>query len=179
MKQFATYFTHGVRNGSQLARASITRTAPRRSWEWWMRFSSANWRACRFRFANEVDEQSLPTLLAERDTLKRRCEQLEAFLSNVGYPPGHFYSPIVDVSDRHAIKAVTTRVDAPLPAGIQIDAPAMTSMMERLAEHHRHFPFPRHQAAGYRFCFDNPFFGCYDASVLFSMLLECQVAPGH
>jgi len=61
----------------------------------------------------------------------------------------------------------------------------MTSMMERLAEHHRLFPFPRLQAAGYRFYFDNPFFGCYDASVLFSMLLEVrprriiEVGCGH
>ena len=58
-------------------------------------------------------------------------------------------------------------------------------MMERLAEHHRHFSFPRNQTAGYRFHFDNPFFGCYDASILFSMLLEfrpcriIEVGCGH
>lgn len=134
-----------------------------------------------------MDEQSsaLQTLLAERDDLRQRCERLEALLGNVGYPPGHFYSPIVDVSDWHAIEAVRTRVDARLPAGIMLDVPAMTSMMERLAEHHRHFPFPRHQAADYRFYFDNPFFGCYDASILFSMLLEVrprriiEVGCGH
>lgn len=134
-----------------------------------------------------MDEQSsaLQNLLSERDALKQHCERLEAIIANVGFPPGHFYSPIVDVSDRHAIKAVRTRVNAPLPAGIQIDVAAMTSMMQRLAEHHRLFPFPRHQAAGYRFHFDNPFFGCYDASVLFSMLLEfrprrvIEVGCGH
>jgi hypothetical protein len=48
----------------------------------------------------------------------------------------------------------------------------MTALMKRLAEQHRHFPFPRHPDPGFRFCFDNPFFGCHDASVLFSMLLE-------
>lgn len=58
-------------------------------------------------------------------------------------------------------------------------------MMKRLAEHHRHFSFPRHREAGYRFYFDNPFFGCYDASILFSMLLEfrprriVEVGCGH
>jgi len=89
------------------------------------------------------------------------------------------------MSDQHAIDPVRTRVDAPLPAGIKIDVPAITSLMERLAEHHRRFPFPRHQAVGYRFYFDNPFFGCYDASVLFSMLLEfrphrvIEVGCGH
>jgi hypothetical protein len=139
------------------------------------------------KLANDVDEQSgaLRTLLSERDDLKQHCERLEALLANVSYPPGHFYSPIVDVSDQHAITAVRTRIDAPLPAGIKIDVPAMTSMMKRLAEHHRLFPFPRHQTAGYRFYFDNPFFGCYDASILFSMLLEVrprrivEVGCGH
>jgi len=61
----------------------------------------------------------------------------------------------------------------------------MTSMMMRLAEHHRHFPFPRHPEPRCRFYFDNPFFGCYDASILFSMLLEfrprrvVEVGCGH
>ena len=134
-----------------------------------------------------MDEQSsaLQTLLSERDALKQRCEQLEAFLANVGYPPGHFYSPIVELSDRHAINAVRTRLDAAPPRGIKIDVQAMASMMERLAEHYSRFPFPRHQTAGYRFHFDNPFFGCYDASILFSMLLEVrprriiEVGCGH
>jgi Methyltransferase domain len=132
-----------------------------------------------------VDEQSLQTLLAERDALKQRCERLEALLANVGYPPGHFYSPIVDVSDRHAIHAVRHRLEAPPSPGITIDEPAMNSMMERLAEHHRLFPFPRNQTAGFRFYFDNPFFGCYDASILFSMVLEIkphriiEVGCGH
>jgi hypothetical protein len=134
-----------------------------------------------------VDEPSsaYQTLLAERESLKQRCEQLETLLANVGYPPGHFYSPIVDVSDRHAINAVRTRANLPMPAGIKIDVAGMTSMMQRLAGHHRLFPFPRHQAAGYRFYFDNPFFGCYDASILFSMLQEVrprriiEVGCGH
>jgi len=97
-----------------------------------------------------VDEQSsaLQTLLSERGVLRQRCERLEALLANVGYPPSHSYSPIVDVSDRHAIEAVRTRVNAPLPAGMKVDVPAMTSMMERLAEHHRHFPRTTHILAG-------------------------------
>ena len=128
---------------------------------------------------------SLQSLLAERDDLRQRCEHLQAVLANVGYPPGHFYSPVVDVRDPCAIEAVRGRLRAPSPAGVAIDAGQMTSMMKRLAEQHRHFPFPRHQQEGFRFYFDNPFFGCHDASVLFSMLLEfrprrvIEVGCGH
>ena len=44
MKQFATYFTHGVRNGAQL-RAEIYHAAeaPPESWIWWMSSSTARW----------------------------------------------------------------------------------------------------------------------------------------
>jgi len=128
---------------------------------------------------------ALEVLLAERDQLKEYCARMEALLSNLGHPPGHFYSPIVDVSNVHAIAAVRDRLKAPLPAGIAIDAEGMASMMKRLAKHHRHFAFPRHREAGYRFHFDNPFFGCYDASILFTMLLEfrprriVEVGCGH
>jgi hypothetical protein len=131
------------------------------------------------------DQSAIQVLLAERDELRRHCERLEAFLSNVGWPPGHFYSPIVDVRNPHAIAAARDRLSAPLPAGVTIAMEMMTSMMKRLAEHHHHFSFPRHQEAGYRFYFDNQFFGCYDASILFSMLLEfrprriVEVGCGH
>jgi len=134
-----------------------------------------------------VDEQpgALDALLAERDRLKQHCESLQAQLANLGYPPGHFYSPIVDASDPRVMEAVRNRVSAPFPAGIALDVEKMTSLMQRLAEQHRHFPFPRHQQPEYRFYFDNPFFGCHDASVLFSMLLEfkprriVEVGCGH
>lgn len=124
----------------------------------------------------ESDRADLQALLAERDELKRHCERLQALLANIGYPPGHFYSPVVEVTDRHAIAAVRCRTSAPLPSGVQVDPEKMRSVMKRLAEQHRHFPFPRHETAGYRYYFDNPLFGCHDASVLFSILLEFRPA---
>ena len=137
--------------------------------------------------ADDVDDdrRTIQILLAERDELRQHCERLKAFLSNVGFPPGHFYSPIVDVCNPHAIAAVRGRLNAPFPAGVAIEAETMTTMMKRLAKHYRHFSFPRHQEAGYRFYFDNPFLGCYDACILFSMLLEfrprriVEVGCGH
>src|ERR1700704_1829149 len=175
------------------APAFITRTIPRRSWGWWMRSSSASWRRRRSwaerqtRLRDKVDEEerALQDVLAERAKLKQHCEHLEALLANISYPPGHFYSPIVNVGEPHAIEAVRKRASAPFPAGIAIDTGKMMAMMTRLAEQHRHFSFPRHQQADYRFYFDNPFFGCHDASTLFSMLLEfrprrvIEIGCGH
>ena len=133
----------------------------------------------------DPDPNATQSLSAERDELRERCSLLEALLSNTGYPPGHFYSPVVDVQDPHAIGAVRGRIAAPLPAGVTLNVEQMKERMARLAALHRQFPFPRHREAGFRFYFDNPFFGCHDASILFSMLLEfrprrvVEVGCGH
>lgn len=106
-------------------------------------------------------------------------------LANLGYPPGHFYSPVPDVNDPLARRAVHNRTSAPLPLGIALDADEMVNMMRRLAAHHPSFAFPRQRQPGWRFYFENPFFGPYDASILFSMLLEfrprrvVEVGCGH
>ncbi len=121
------------------------------------------------------NQGSLQSLLAERDELRQHCERLQALLANVSYPPGHFYTrPWWMCGDPRVMEAVRGRVQAPCPAGVAIDVEQMTSLMERLSEQHRHFPFSRHQNQnpGLRFYFENPFFGCHDASILFSMLLE-------
>ena len=47
-------------------------------------------------------------------------------------------------------------------------------MMGRLAAHHGLFPFKPEDDGGHRFYYYNPFFGCHDASVYFSMLLELR-----
>ena len=75
---------------------------------------------------------TLRTLLAERDELRQDCERLKVLLSNVGFPIGHFYSPLVDVCNPHAIAAIRSRLTAPLPAGVAIEAEAMTAMLSLL-----------------------------------------------
>lgn len=111
-------------------------------------------------------------MIAERDELKAHCARLQALLSNISYPPGHFYSPVVDVNDLHAIEAVRNRTRQPLPEGIVIDPQQMTRRIERWAAHPVRFPFPRHRSPEYRYYFDNPFFGCHDGLALFSVLME-------
>src|SRR5271156_1525935 len=100
-----------------------------------------------------MDEQDVvvQTLIRERDELKNHCLRLQGMLENVGYPPGHFYSPIVDVDDIHAIGDSRDRLLAPLPAGIDIDAGRIREMMRRLASYHAHFPFPRDKQEPFRF----------------------------
>ncbi|MGA2712933.1 MAG: class I SAM-dependent methyltransferase [Bryobacteraceae bacterium] len=118
-----------------------------------------------------AQQAAIQTLIRERDELKDHCFRLQGLLENTGFPPGHFYSPVVDIKDPQAASDVRSRLGAPRPAGIDVDAGRIGEMMRRLASHHAHFPFPHQPREPYRFYIENPFFGAHDASVLFSMLL--------
>lgn len=113
----------------------------------------------------------IKALVRERDELKEHCARLERLLANTSFPPGHFYSPIVDVKDAQVVRTVRERFLAPSLAGVDVDIPRMRETMRLLAAHHQHFPFSRHPQAPWRFHWDNPYFAAHDASVLFSMLL--------
>jgi hypothetical protein len=121
-----------------------------------------------------MDNQHLliDALIAERDDLKRHGLRLQCLLDGLGHPPGHYYSPLVDVDDDHVVRAVQQRLQAPLPKGVEFDPDAMRIMLRRLAAHHHLFPFPPDDNGRNRFYFNNPFFGCHDAAIYFSMLLE-------
>ena len=121
---------------------------------------------------NESHELAIRALAAERDELKEHCLRLQGLLDCMAYPPGHYYSPLVDTKDRYAVRAVRERLSAPLPSGVRLDRDAMGAMLRRLAMHSLSFPFHRDRDDLYRFYFANPFFGCHDASVYFSILLE-------
>jgi hypothetical protein len=122
---------------------------------------------------SQPHDLSVQSLIAERDELKQRCAMLQGLLDNMSFPPGHFYSPVVDVNDPFARRAVNERLSAPAPAVVVVpDRNAMKAMLRGLAVHHTLFPFHRHPENANRFYFDNPFFGCHDASIYFSMLLE-------
>jgi hypothetical protein len=122
----------------------------------------------------QVDErdQAIQALITERDELKGHCARLQGLLAPMAFPPGHYYSPLVDIGDPGTLRILRERLSAPLPAGVHIDVDAMRETLQRLARHHASFPFPRDQQETLRFYYGNPYFGCHDASVYFSMLLE-------
>jgi predicted O-methyltransferase YrrM len=113
----------------------------------------------------------IDTVIRERDELKEHCFRLQGLLENTGFPPGHFYSPVVDVHEPQAAQAARDRLKAPALDGVAFDSTRILETLRILAEHHKKFPFPREPDAKYRFYLDNPYFGAHDASALFSMIL--------
>jgi hypothetical protein len=119
-----------------------------------------------------MNEGDLERLLRERDDLKEHCHRLEAVVKQIVFPPGHYYSPLVDFADPLIIRTTTDRLQAPVPKDIDLNLPKMRLLAERLASHLSSWPFTAKKIDRNRFYYDNPFFGVYDAAVYFSMLLE-------
>lgn len=85
------------------------------------------------------------------------------------FPPGHFYSPIVNVAE---VRPLFDRHLAPperLPA-IALDRHAMLAIWERLLPFLKDMPFPDDPAPGFRYYFSNTAFSYGDGSILSAML---------
>ena len=83
-------------------------------------------------------------------------------------PPGHFYSPIVNVEEVRPLLS-QTQISDQLPA-ISIDKKALLSLWKQLLPHLKDTPFPDNPAAGHRYHFKNTAFSYGDGSILSAML---------
>lgn len=83
-------------------------------------------------------------------------------------PPGHFYSPIVNVDDLSEFLN-TPKVTTSLP-GITISVDKHIAVWNDLLPFLRDMPFPEEKSQDYYYFFQNPAFSYGDASILHAML---------
>lgn len=102
------------------------------------------------------------TFIASEEFKNRDATKLYA-------PPGHFYSPIVDVDEARAHLARIDRAPAQIP-GITIDKAAMLEEWQALLPFLGTIQFPETKTASTRYAFDNPSYSWGDGSVLHAML---------
>ncbi len=90
-------------------------------------------------------------------------------------PPGHFYSPIVDLGDIAAREATIFDVEAPMP-DVDLQPAAQRALWDRLVAQAARFTIAAAKddaaAAGQRYYYDNDQFGPGDATIYAGMLLE-------
>jgi hypothetical protein len=89
--------------------------------------------------------------------------------SRLFVPPGHFYSPIVNVAEVRPVFNQKPDTPKQLPA-ITVDGQAMLALWERLLPHLNDTPFPDEPAPGFRYYFKNTAFAYGDGSILSAML---------
>ena len=150
------------------------------------------------RFSAEVAEKNnvIKAIVTERDQLKTHLESLSADTAEkdniinvvvterdqyIGYleelkqyqtwvPPGHFYSPLPCINDIRQ-RENTIWGDKPKSfLGIDLNEEEQISMLESLSEYYDTLPFSEEQKEGYRYYFNNSFFGFADGIILYCIL---------
>jgi hypothetical protein len=89
-------------------------------------------------------------------------------------PPGHFYSPLVDPTDRHvrqALEGFSTGELSPNSA-INIDDREIVASLERISAFYHELPFPENKTDGIRYFYKNGAFEHGDAVTYFGMIRD-------
>jgi hypothetical protein len=108
-----------------------------------------------------VPAEVLNSLIAKLQSKLARYE--------LGWPPGHFYSPLPDLSQVREREREIFRVPADLP-GIDLHADEQVRLARELARFYSEQPFEDHKISGTRYFFSNPNFSYGEALALYGML---------
>jgi hypothetical protein len=97
----------------------------------------------------------------------RRSSRDERLLA---FPPGHYYSPVVDPAtlDARTRRVLTSRRG--LVAAIDLDLAGQRRLLEEFAAAFAKIPFTDKPSPGRRYHYDNPYFRYGDGIVLFAMI---------
>ena len=87
------------------------------------------------------------------------------------FPPGHFYSPIVDTNNIEKSKSEIWKERTPTEIhGISFNDDAQRTLLGKLAQFYDDLPFEDTKQPGLRYYYKNKFYSYTDAIVLFGML---------
>jgi hypothetical protein len=90
--------------------------------------------------------------------------------SLLAFPPGHYYSPVVDPASLDArTRRVLTSRRGPV-AGIDLDLAGQRRLLAEFAAGFAKIPFTEKPSPGRRYHYDNPYFRYGDGIVLFAMI---------
>jgi hypothetical protein len=102
-------------------------------------------------------------LQQEKDTLKEKIEKL-----SYGPPPGHFYSPIVDLD---FLKQREDLIWQPkFISGVQLNEKEQLNLIKSFTKYYPEMPFKSGKRPNLRYYFRNNYFGRGDGILLYSMI---------
>ena len=91
------------------------------------------------------------------------------YRENSAHRPGHYYSPVVDLTDLAGRKESIWKKDRTLD-GIDFNVAKQESFLDNLIQNDKTIPFSENQDKDYRYYFDNKTYAHADGLVLFTML---------
>jgi predicted O-methyltransferase YrrM len=130
---------------------------------------------------------AVQTLRNERDLLKRERDYLRQDRDKIRLerdqlkslqfvPPGHFYSPIPQLSEIQRDAARIFTPDGKDVPGVDLREAEQLQLLAAVAAHYPQLPFPETKVAGFRYYYQNPAYSYADGIFLYSMLRHFQPA---
>lgn len=93
---------------------------------------------------------------------------------DLGWPPGHFYSPLPDIEKiKEEEQKIFGSVPCQLP-GIDLNTDDQIKLVRQFAQYRDQFPFQKEKQRNLRFFFGNPNFCLGDAFILYSFIRYFQ-----
>jgi len=91
--------------------------------------------------------------------------------ANSCYPPGHFYSPIINVNEIKAKeKEIWSKGDVDGITGINLHTADQKEFLQSLSTYYKDIPFDHSKKEGLRYYYDNHFYTYTDSIVLHSII---------
>ena len=95
---------------------------------------------------------------------------LRKFNSYTCFPPGHYYSPLVEPEEYRQQQEKSFAKSDYRPAEIHFNINEQAILLKRFADYYNEIPFTKSRSASNRFSFDNVFFTYSDAITLYSFM---------
>jgi predicted O-methyltransferase YrrM len=90
------------------------------------------------------------------------------------FPPGHFYSPIPDITHVETHREGIFSLDRQV-TNLDLNEARQCALFEKLSAHLPEIPFAPEKIPGFRYFFNNPFFSYGDGITLYGILREVPV----
>jgi hypothetical protein len=93
------------------------------------------------------------------------------------YPPGHYYSPIVNSEYVRQCHDVIWASKATISNAIELNIFHQLELLKDFSQYYSEMPFKEHKNNGLRYYFDNPYFNAFDSIVFYSFMRHFR--PGR
>jgi predicted O-methyltransferase YrrM len=105
-------------------------------------------------------------------------QKADEYNANACYPPGHFYSPIVSVSDiKHRQYVIWKATGPDSIEGIDLNTEEQIRLVNEISAYYKDIPFPEEKDPGRRYYFRNEYYSFADAIILYGLIRHYQ--PGR
>jgi len=116
-------------------------------------------------------QKSIKKLIKQASTLGANSSVGMKYNANSCYPPGHYYSPIINVDElKVREKEIWDREDQDGIAGINLCSSDQIELLKSLSNYYKEIPFNINKTQGLRYYYENDYYTYTDAIILHAII---------